>query len=113
MILSASLLLAACAASNPPYEEPIVQTVTVPPNIPIQNRPDPVDLRDVQFYVVTRDNLDEFEQRFMANNDEFVFVALSIDDYEDLALNMADIRRYIEQQGSLIVYYEQNIRALQ
>ena len=31
-------------------------------------------------------------------------------DYETLALNMAEIKRYIEQQKSIIVYYENAIK---
>ena len=31
--------------------------------------------------------------------------------YENLSLNVAELRRYIEQQKSLIVYYENNIKS--
>tara|TARA_A100001015_G_scaffold264278_1_gene311779 strand:- start:3597 stop:3725 length:129 start_codon:yes stop_codon:yes gene_type:complete len=30
-------------------------------------------------------------------------------DYENLALNIADIRRFINQQTEIIVYYEQAV----
>jgi hypothetical protein len=30
-------------------------------------------------------------------------------DYENLALNIADIRRFLEQQEQIIVYYEQAV----
>jgi hypothetical protein len=30
-------------------------------------------------------------------------------DYENLALNIADIRRYVEQQDEIIVYYEKAV----
>jgi len=30
-------------------------------------------------------------------------------DYENLALNIADLRRYINQQGEIIVYYEEAV----
>jgi len=30
-------------------------------------------------------------------------------DYENLALNVADIRRYIEQQNEIILYYEKAV----
>lgn len=112
MILSASLILTACSPfrQNEPIVETVVQTVTVEPDIPIQPRPDPVNLRDVEFYVVTEENFEEFREEFIANGNEFVFVAISIADYEDLALNMAELRRYIAQQGSLIVYYERQVQ---
>ena len=34
------------------------------------------------------------------------FVALSMKDYENLALNISDLRRFINQQDKIIVYYE-------
>tara|TARA_B100001057_G_scaffold8474_1_gene7822 strand:- start:9584 stop:9709 length:126 start_codon:yes stop_codon:yes gene_type:complete len=30
-------------------------------------------------------------------------------DYENLALNIADIKRYLQQQGEIILYYEQAV----
>lgn len=106
LILSASLILTACSQTEPEPQKPTIQTVTVKQNIPIQARPNGVNLRDVQFYVVTEENYEQFVDRFTGAGNDFVFVAISIDDYEDLSLNLADLRRYIEQQGSLIVYYE-------
>tara|TARA_R110002012_G_scaffold271673_2_gene456872 strand:+ start:673 stop:801 length:129 start_codon:yes stop_codon:yes gene_type:complete len=34
---------------------------------------------------------------------------MSVRDYETLALNMADIKRYIEQQKEIIIYYEKAV----
>ena len=34
------------------------------------------------------------------------YIALSVKDYENLSLNFAELRRYIEQQKQIIVYYE-------
>ena len=38
-----------------------------------------------------------------------IFYAISVRSYENLALNMADIKRYIEQQSEIIVYYEEAV----
>ena len=35
--------------------------------------------------------------------------SLSMKDYENLALNIADLRRYINQQTKIIVYYEKAV----
>jgi hypothetical protein len=40
---------------------------------------------------------------------ELAFVALSMKDYENLALNIADIKRYIAQQNEIILYYEKAV----
>ena len=34
---------------------------------------------------------------------------LSVRDYETLALNMAEIKRYIQQQKEIIIYYEKAV----
>jgi len=38
------------------------------------------------------------------------FVALSVKDYENLALNVAELRRFINQQKEIIVYYEKAVQ---
>ena len=34
---------------------------------------------------------------------------LSVRDYETLALNMAEIKRYLQQQKEIIIYYEKAV----
>jgi len=60
----------------------------------------------MQFYVVTEDNYEEFSSKFIKKNGELVYIAISIKDYENLSLNMAELFRYIKQQKEVIVYYE-------
>lgn len=86
-----------------------VKTVEVERKIPTQNRPRPVDLNDIYFYVVTEQNFPDFKQRFTKENGDLVGYVLSVRDYETLALNMAEIKRYIQQQGEIIVYYEKAV----
>ena len=66
-------------------------------------------MTDVQWYVVTTDNIEEFEKRFENQNSDLVFFALSVPHYQNLSVNLTDIRRYIEQQRSIIIYYEDQI----
>ena len=77
--------------------------------IPVQNRPRPVSLNKIHFYVVTEDTFAAFKQRFEKENGVLLFYALSVRDYETLALNMADIKRFIEQQKQIIIYYEKAV----
>ena len=83
-----------------------VKTVEIERNIPIQNRPRPLSLNDIHFYVVTEDTYAAFKQRFEKQNGVLVFYTLSVRDYETLALNMSEIRRFLDQQKQIIVYYE-------
>ena len=38
------------------------------------------------------------------------YVAISIKDYENLSDNFAELKRYIEQQKAIIVYYEKAVK---
>ena len=74
--------------------------------VPTVARPKPINLTDTRLYVVNEDNLEEFLAEFEEVNGNRAFVAFSVKDYENLALNIAELRRYIKQQGEIIVYYE-------
>lgn len=77
--------------------------------IPTVARPKPVQLTDVKVYVVTKDNLDDFLKEFEEIHGDVAFVALSMRDYENLALNIAELRRYLNQQNQVIIYYEKAV----
>ena len=83
-----------------------IKTVEVERKIPTQNRPRPVRLGDVHFYVVTEENYVSFKERFKKENGDLLFYALSVRDYETIALNMAELKRFIDQQQQVIIYYE-------
>jgi len=100
------LLLASCATPEP---ETVVRTEFVEADIPIQPRPRGVELSDVEWKVVNHENLEEFLEDIKVG-DEYVFVAITVRDYEKLSLNVAELRRYIEQQQQLIIYYERNLQ---
>ena len=78
--------------------------------IPTQNRPRSVKLSNLHFYVVTEDTFTAFKQRFVKQNGDFLFYAISVRDYETLALNMAEVKRFIEQQKQIIIYYEEAVK---
>ena len=92
-----------------PLKQIEIKTVEVERVIPTQNRPRAVSLNDIYFYVVTEQNFEEFKNRFVKENGDLVGYVLSVRDYETLALNMADIKRYIQQQKEIIIYYEKAV----
>ena len=104
-----AIFLTGCSRMIP---EPEVKVVTQVQKIavPVVARPKPIDLTDTRVYVVNKDNLEEFIAEFGEENGELAFVALSIGDYENLALNIAELRRYINQQTDIIVYYEESMQ---
>jgi hypothetical protein len=90
--------------------EIITQTKIVSTEIPIQTRPKPVVLNDIKFYVVNKENLNEFINKFTKENKDLVFFAFSVKDYESMAINLSELRRFILQQNNIIVYYEDSIK---
>ena len=109
-LLLLTLLLSSCGYLRKPEKEIVVQTVEVQKAIPVQPRPKPVDMTDVKFYVVTEENYEEFKEKFMKTNNDFVFYVVSVHDYENLALNMSELFRYIKQQKEIVVYYEEAVK---
>ena len=108
--LMATLLLSSgCSYFKNPLKQIEIKTVEVERVIPTQNRPQPVRLNDIYFYVVTEENFEDFKNRFVKENGDLVGYVLSVRDYETLALNMADIKRYIQQQKEIIIYYEKAV----
>jgi hypothetical protein len=100
--------LTACSLFSKPEKVVVTQVEYVERTIPIQPRPKPVTLYDIEFYAVTKENIDEFIERFEKAEGSLVFFAISVPDYENIALNMGELRRFIESQTAIIVYYENN-----
>ena len=87
-----------------------IKTVEVERKIPVQNRPRPISLSNIHFYVVTEDTFPAFKKRFEKENGDLLFYAISVRDYETLALNMSELKRFLQQQKQLIVYYEAAVK---
>ena len=105
-LLLLSLIISSCSSWNP-LKTIEIKTVEVERNVPLQNRPRQLDLADIHGYVVTEENFAEFKKRFQKENgDPLVAYVISVKDYETLAIDMAEIKRYIDQQKQIIIYYE-------
>ena len=105
MILLTSLtLLGGCSLM--PEPKVVTVTNTVKTVVPIVARPKQVQLNDIKIYVVSKVNYAEFVEDYEKKNGGDSYIALSVKDYENLSLNFAELRRYIEQQKQIIVYYE-------
>ena len=107
-LLLLSVIVSSCT-SWPKFTQIEVQTVEVERNIPIQNSPRQLNLSNITWYVVTEENFEEFKKRYEKENGMFLFYVINVRDYETLSLNMAEIKRYIEQQKQIIMYYEKAI----
>lgn len=94
-----------------PEPKVITVTNTVKTTVPIVARPKQVQLNDIKIYVVSKENYDDFVKDFEAKNGGDAYIAISIKDYENLSLNFAELRRYIEQQKQIILYYEEAVKS--
>ena len=109
-LLLLSLLISSCSTWNP-LKTIEIKTVEVERNVPIQNRPRQLQLSDIYWYVVTESNFVEFKKKFIKENgDPLVAYVISVKDYETLAIDMAEIKRYIDQQKQIIIYYEKALK---
>jgi len=110
MISAAGLLLSSCGVIGnlrTPEPEIVTVTETVPVVIPKITPPKDMRLENIRIYVVSEDeNINEFKETFRKIHGEVVFVAISIKDYENMSLNIAEMKRYIDQQKQVILYYE-------
>jgi hypothetical protein len=90
----------------------VTVTKIVKTEVPIVARPKQVQLNDVKIYVVSKVNYAEFVKAYAKKNGADSYIALSVKDYENLSLNFAELRRYIEQQKQIIIYYEKAVAPL-
>lgn len=88
----------------------VTETVYIERTIPIQQRPRSLELFPVRFYAVSETNIDDFQTRFILENGELTFIAMSVPHFENLSLNVAELRRYILQQQTLILFYERSVQ---
>jgi len=79
-----------------PIERTIVQPIM----------PREIDLKDPYWYVVSEKNIDEFLTRVEKDQGQVVFLAMSVPDYELMAYNMQELKRYISELKEVVVYYK-------
>ena len=109
----AVLALGGCSMLQPqplPAPEPIIKTVTEYKTLEIYQPPLPkaISLQDVEFFVVTEKNFEEqVEKLEKLQSGTYVLFGLTPQDYENMAHNLQELRRYIRQQKEIIIYYRE------
>jgi hypothetical protein len=78
-----------------PIERTIVQPIM----------PREIDLKEPMWYAVTEANIDGFLIDIKEEHGEIVFLAMSVPDYEIMAYNMQELKRYITELKEVVVYY--------
>tara|TARA_B100001778_G_C18058007_1_gene392869 strand:- start:54 stop:440 length:387 start_codon:yes stop_codon:yes gene_type:complete len=75
-----------------------------PLNIP---NPEPLSLVDVEWIVVTKDNVDEVMEKVKAEGGDYALFAVTDEGYKKLSLNFADIRNKLHEQNQIILSYKE------
>ena len=96
------LILTACGASRTPEAEVVLQTEYQKQNIPIQERPKAVDFPPVDWFVITEENLEEKMAEINSKTGNVVMFTITPKGYENLAIGIADLRRYVKDQQAII-----------
>ena len=101
------ILLSSCS-SKPEKEIVTVETI-VKPTIAIAQKPRPVEFDELKVKVITEANVQEVIQEMKTNQGQFLVYALDPVTFRNLAIGIEEIKRYIEQQNDIIVYYEKAV----
>jgi len=76
-----------------------------------------LNMRNVDFIVLTRENVEEEFAKLEKDGKAIVIFGLDAEDYEKLSFNIADILELLDQQQSVIVayreYYEEADKTLE
>ena len=106
--MASSLLLSSC--SWKPEKEIVTVEKVIVPTIAIAQKPKGIDMLNVKVTVITEKNLPEVIKKVKAGMGEFVMYGLDPQSFKNLALNFEQIKRYIEQQNEIILYYEKAVK---
>ena len=106
--ITSLLLLSACSPSIPESNPVVIKYVETPRPAPIVPAVDQLDLRTVEWEIITPENVDaKFAE---IKSGQAVFFAITQDGYKALAMNLSDIRANIEQHKKIIAVYENSYR---
>ena len=101
------ILLSSC--SWKPEKEIVTVETIVKPTIAIAQRPRPVEFDELKVKVITESNVQEVIQEMKDNQGQFLVYALDPVTFKNLAIGIEEIKRYIEQQNDIIIYYEKAV----
>lgn len=88
LIVLSLFLLSSCGPTVKPIE---VSTVPIKETIAQPSNPTSINMLPIHWKVI--------------NQQDVIYYGLTVKDYEALALNMEDIKRYLQEQKNIINYY--------
>ena len=103
-----ALFLVGCAGNKVKPEPKVVIQKEIEKKLPLNIAdPLPLELQEIQWVIVTRDNIEEVWAEIEGANEGVALFALRHGDYERLALNIADIRAVIGEYVIILKRYKE------
>jgi Cys-tRNA synthase (O-phospho-L-seryl-tRNA:Cys-tRNA synthase) len=91
-----SLLVKDIRASYTPVEKPELALPDA----------DEVRMREIEWFIITEDNYEEVFTKLKESGNVVVLLGLTSTGYENLSLNLSDIRAFVQQQQAIIKAYK-------
>ena len=101
------ILMMACSCSLIPTKQIEVTAKPMDRTIIQPVMPREIDLKEVRWLTITPENFEEQFQVIEDQEGELVFLAMTVPDYEVMAYNMQEIKRYITELKDVVVYYRE------
>jgi len=98
------LFLTSCASTQPQRIEVSSKPVEIPKLV--LPKADELNMRNATWTIITEQNFEQVVEDLRKKGKVIVFFALTEDGYENLALNLSDVRAFIQQQKAIIAAYE-------
>jgi hypothetical protein len=95
----------ACSCSLLPTKQIQVSAKPIERQIVQPIMPREIDLKQPEWIAVTPENWEDQLAKIEEQEGELVFLAMTIPDYEIMAYNMQEIKRYITELKDVVVYY--------
>ena len=104
-VLVSGLLLSSCTGlAVKEIQSYKIEKKREPLNLP---NPEPLSLVDIEWIVVTKDNIDEVMEKVKAEGGDYALFAVTDEGYKKLSVNFADIRNKLYEQNQIILSYKE------
>ena len=88
--------------------EKVVTKKVIEKKLPLSiNAPVPLELTEVEWIIVTRENIEEVWAEIEADNEGVALFALRHGEYENLALNIVEIRKQLGEDVIILKKYKE------
>lgn len=97
--------LTGCATNE--VQPVVISTVAAQKTALALKDPDPIKTRKVQWFVITPENAESVFAELQKKKYSLVLFGLTDDGYENLSLNIAEIRAYMTEQKAIVEAYRE------